>query len=173
MKRLLLLALLSAPIGAFAQGVVINGQGTATLSWTRPTTNTDGSPLAQADITAYGVFFGPQSRFSSGTTLRSGCTATPPALTSTTCYAGAVQIAGGATQGAPVTLTGITSNTRIYFAVAAQRTGGQISAYSNEAFKDFVVTVNAPPSAPVLQDVNVTVTCTTNDPQITCSITVE
>lgn len=157
--------------GAHAQpGVIINGTGTATLTWTRPTTNTDGTPLAASAITGYGVFFG-QSRFSSGTTLRTGCTAAPTSLTSTTCYAGAAQIAG-TLQSSPVTLSLATSQT-VYFALAAQRTGGAISAYSNEVARVFTLQVNAPPNAPVLQDVQVTMNCTTNDAAVTCVFTVQ
>lgn len=162
----------AVPAGAQPTGLIINGQGTATLTWQRPTTNIDGAPLAAADITGYGVFFGPQSRFSSGTTLRAGCAATPISLTSTTCYAGATQIAGGTTATAPITLQLSTSQT-VYFALAAQKTGGGISPYSNEASKIFELAVDAPPNAPVLQNVAVSITCTTNDPQITCTFTVQ
>ena len=152
------------PAYTSAQGVIINGQGTATLTWQRPTMNTDGSALAASEITSYGVFMGPQSRFSSGTTLRAGCTATPASLSSTACYSGASTIVGTLLT-TPVTIA-LTQNARIHFALAAMKTGGAISAYSNEAFKDFVLQVNAPPGAPNITNVAVSVTCTTNDPAV-------
>ena len=61
----------------------------------------------------------------------------------------------------------------VYFAVAAYDSGGLLSGYSNEAVKTFTLELAAAPHAPVLQSVDITMTCVTDDPQVTCKFTVQ
>ena len=58
---LLLAVIISACGGGSGGSVTVNqvGLGSATLSWTPPTQNTDGSPLT--DLAAYKVYYGNQS----------------------------------------------------------------------------------------------------------------
>lgn len=165
-----LYALVSLSALAQPNDLIINGVGTAQLSWTLPTSNTDGSPLPAADIANVGVFYG-QSRFSSGTTLRNGCAAAPTSLSSTLCYAGARTI-GGTQVGTQIELE-LSQAQTVAFAVAVLDVRGKISAYSNEATKTFRLVLESPPNAPVLNSVNVSMTCSTNYPEVTCSLTVE
>ncbi len=50
---------LTTNLGDFTINVVATSPGTATLSWTPPTQNTDGSPLT--DLAGYRVYWGTSS----------------------------------------------------------------------------------------------------------------
>lgn len=147
-----------------------------TLNWTAPTAHGTGSsapagtPLAAGDLTGYALFFG-QSRFSSGTTLRTGCTVRPASATSTACYANTRPVALGTTTTFDLTLT---QSQTIYFALASLGRNGGIGDYSGEAPKQF--TINVPvspaPATGVTVTISVSVTCTTSDPNVGCTVTV-
>lgn len=66
---------LSAPLAAFTVTVQAVATGSATLSWTPPTTNTDGSPLT--DLAGYRIYWGP-----SAGNYPNSVTLTNPGLTS-------------------------------------------------------------------------------------------
>jgi hypothetical protein len=60
----------SASLGPFTLNVVATASGSATLSWTAPTTNTDGSALAMTDIGGFKLFWGTESgNYSDSVTL--------------------------------------------------------------------------------------------------------
>jgi hypothetical protein len=166
-------AALLVPIWAHGQptGLIINGQGTATLTWTLPTTDELGNALPASSIANVGVFYG-VSRFSSGTTLRAGCTDRPTSLSSTLCYAGTAPMLPGSATSTPLTLQ-LDSSQTVYFAAAVLATGGGISRYSNEAAKIFTLQTSAPPATPILVDVQVSIVCTTNLPEVTCSFAIQ
>lgn len=178
MKRYLavfagIVAALLVPICTQAQppaGLIINGQGSVTLTWTLPTTDELGNILPAGSLANLGIFYG-QSRFSSGTTLRTGCTDRPTSLSSTLCYSGTAALLPGNATSTPLVLQ-LSSSQTVSFAVAALSMGGGISRYSNEAAKIFTLQTSAPPGAPVLNSVAVTMTCTTNLPQVTCTFTI-
>ena len=114
------LALSAAP--AFAQTAPVCVQGktgvppTATLSFTAPTTNTDGSPVATP--LTYEIFEG----------------SSPSSL---------APVAKGVT-GSPVTVnTGLTAGSTVYFTVAVVDANGTMSAPSNVVCKTFPAGVPA------------------------------
>jgi hypothetical protein len=89
----------------------------ATLSWTPPTTNTDGSPLT--DLGGYKIYYGPTS----GNYTNNQDLADPAA--------------------ASAIVTDLTAGTW-YFAVTAYNSTGQESDFSNEATKDILLTPSPP-----------------------------
>lgn len=143
----------------------------AALGWTNPTTYVDTTALAPSAIAGTAVFFGPQSRFSAGTTLRAGCTASPNSQADTSCYPNAALSTGSGTA-FTATFT-ITQSSTMYFAVVTKATNGALSAYSSEASKSFTVTTTpTPPNAPTTITITITLgACTTNVPGTTCTAT--
>jgi len=174
-KALLVAAIAFAGVvqAQIPEGVIVNGQGSATISWTPSTTWEGGAAMAAADRSGVVIFFGPASRFSSGTTLRSGCAARPASLTETSCYPSRFVVANGATVTTPVSVP-LTQEAVISFAAVTTATNGSWSNFSNEGAKRFRLTVTDTrlPGAPVLTTINITVSCTTNLPAYTCQFTV-
>lgn len=164
-----MLLMLATP--AFAQAASAPAQ--AALGWTPPTKYIDNTTLAAADIQGYAVFYGPQSRFSSGTTLRSGCAAKPASQTDASCYP-SVSFSTGSAASFTVTTT-ITQSTTLYFASSTKTVNGAISAYSNEANKAFTVTTTGvDPNAPIVITLTITLgACTTNVPGTGCTVTAQ
>lgn len=99
----------SASLPAFSIGVQAVSNGTATLSWTAPSQNTDGSPLV--DLAGYNVYWGT----SSGAYSNSATIDNP----SVTTYI----------------VDNLVSGTTYYFATSAFNSAGVQSNYSNEASK--------------------------------------
>jgi hypothetical protein len=97
-----------APLPAFTLAVVQNASGTATVSWVAPTTNTDGTPLA--DLDSYRIAYGRSS-----TALDQSASVTNNTLTS-------------------FTINDLTSG-QWFFAVYAVNTAGLESSISNIASK--------------------------------------
>ncbi len=151
LSALLWLAVLGA---AFAQepGVIVNGQGTASLSWQRPTQNTDGTTLPLEDIAGYRVYWGEDQAN----------------LTSM------FDIGNGAVTSSEVTLS-LDGPTTVYFAMTAIHVNGAESALSNIASKTFELEVDdgRVPNPPEALDVQISVTCETDTPGVTCSFTVQ
>lgn len=181
MKRLIPLVLLLLGLPAFAQSnLIINGQGTATITFTAPTEYTNGDPLPPEDLSGFVIFYNDASRFESdGTTLRAGCTASPESSrTDSSCYPTAIDLADGSTTSQQLTFQ-LSEDVTLYFAMTAYvRQGlafGDWSVYSGEVTKSFVLQVDdsRPPNAPVIESIDMTITCTTNLPQVTCSFTVQ
>lgn len=116
LKKLIPLILLILPFAAHAQ--CINGASgvapSATISFTVPTTNTDGTPLV-GPLT-YNVY---QSTTSGGETK-----------------------AASALKGSPITVTtGLAPKTTVYFKISVTDANGQESALSNEVCKTFPASV--------------------------------
>ena len=78
--------LCAADAGAQSSGLIINGQGTAVLSWTAPVMRKDGSPLT--DLAGFVVYWDMQSRDGRCTPPQ----ATRPKL-DTSCYANVQDLA--------------------------------------------------------------------------------
>lgn len=162
-------------------GLIINGSGQASITWTLPTTYVDGTTLDPAQRSGFVLFYGSGSRFSSGTTPRPECLDTstpalqrPRSLTDAGCYPSRADIANGSVTSTQLTMS-LTQATTIYFAAVTRSANGSWSAYSNETAKRFVLNVNdlRMPSAPVLQSIGVSMTCTTSRPtEFTCSFQV-
>lgn len=83
--------------------------GSATLSWTRPVQNTDGTPLL--DLTGYKVYYGTNS-----SNLTSSVTISDPNTTS-------------------ATISGLATGTTYYFAIASLSASGGEGNKSNAASK--------------------------------------
>jgi hypothetical protein len=99
----------SATLGPFSITVAQSGTGTAALSWTPPTQNTDGSPLN--DLNGYVVYWGTASgSYQNSTTLAN------PGLTS-------------------YVVENLVPGTTYYFATKAYNSDGLESSFSNEASK--------------------------------------
>jgi len=161
MKRLLILLCLLLPFPSFAQGLIINGEATATLTWTNPIENTDGTPLTDlAGIVLYWDSISGVGR----------CSASPETKLDP-CYANAIDLNDDAVTSRSITLN-LDADTTIYFAGAAYNSSDVLSAYSNESEKIFTVAINAPPNPPVIQSIDMTIICTTNLPSVTCSFNV-
>jgi hypothetical protein len=94
---------------AFAVAVQALATGSATLSWTPPTQNTDGSPLV--DLAGYKVYWGTASK----------------------SYGSSVRLANAGLSSYVV--EGLASGTTYYFAVTALNSSGAESQVSNEAAK--------------------------------------
>lgn len=157
----------SAVVGAVV-GPIVNGQGTAMLSWVAPTERTDGEPLPASELAGYTLFYGTRSR--------SGRDCAPPmGPTDSTCYPSRTQFDNGAATSGVLTLE-LTESTTIYFALAARDTGGLMSDYSNERAKVFTLELEelppAEPAEPQLLEVGVSITCTTDQPRVLCTFTV-
>lgn len=183
MKRFFLLLLLLASASAFAQvppGLIINGTGTATISWTIPTEYTDGSPLPASDINGYVIFYHDQSRFEAdGTTVRPVCSGTPQSSRADIdCYSNAIDLSDGSQVSQALTIQ-LSEDTTIYFTMTSWvRTGnvfGDWSAYSAEVTKSFVleVTDGRAPLPPTIESIDMTITCTTNIAMVTCTFDVQ
>jgi putative Ig domain-containing protein len=97
----------TANLASFAINVVATASGAATLSWTPPTQNTDGTPLT--DLAGYRVYWG----------------------TSQGNYPNQKDVNGGGTSSIVDSLTPAT----YYFVVTALDTAGNESTYSNVATK--------------------------------------
>lgn len=85
------------------------GTGSATLSWSKPTQNTDGSNLT--DLAGYMIYYGTN----------------PASLTATRIVAGANTLS--------TTISGLTTGSTYYFGVASRNTAGQVGPTSNLASK--------------------------------------
>jgi hypothetical protein len=97
----------SASLPAFTVSVVAIGTGSATLSWTPPTENTDGSPLE--DLAGYKIYWGPsQGNYTNSTSVGDGMS---------------VYVVDGLTQGT------------WYFTATALNSAGIESTFSNAASK--------------------------------------
>ena len=102
LKKLLLIGLLLSPVALLA--------AEATLSWTPPTQNEDGSPLT--DLAGYKIYYG----------------------TATGTYTlGPIDIADPAV--VTHTVTGLANDTTYFFVATAYNISGVESQYSNEAIK--------------------------------------
>ena len=175
MKRLLYL-LLALPGLVCAQdpGLIINGEATATLTWTPPTEYEDGRALPPSDIAGYVIYWSEQSRFEAdGVTLRPTCSEYPVGTrTDATCYQNVLDLTDGTATTELIILT-LDQDVTLHFAAAAHVTNGDWSAYSNEASKSFTLVLESPPAAPVIQSIDMTIMCTTNLPNVTCSFDVQ
>jgi hypothetical protein len=131
-------------------GTTVTISGTTTLSWSAPTANVDGSALTP--LASYRIYFGRGSRQ----------------------YSGNLDVNdGGATNwGFSIPLTD-ENDDRWFFALTATNINGHESAYSNEVIKQMTVVFEGdiPPEPPVLIDVEMSMTCTTDNVRWTCEVT--
>ncbi len=131
-------------------GTTVTITGSTTLSWQAPTENVDGSPLT--DLASYVIYFGRASRN----------------------YTGNLAVTDGATTNWGFSIPVADENDdRWFFAMTAIDGGGNESAYSNEVIKQMVVefTGDSTPREPVLLDVQMSMTCTTDNAFWTCDVT--
>ncbi len=179
MKRLaLLLAILPAISLAQDPGLIINGEATVTLTWQPPTQYEDGTLIAPGDIGGYVIYWNDRSRFEAdGVTLRPTCQDSPAGTrTDGSCYPNVVDLTDGdaATEQLVIQLD---QDVTLYFAaVAWVRSGttpGDWSRYSGEATRELVLSIVAPPDPPVIETLELAITCTTNLPTVTCTFTVQ
>lgn len=150
-------------------GLIINGEATATLTWRAPTENEDGTTLDPADIAGFVLYWG----------ITSDNCGDRPATLLDACYGNALDLLDGALVTTSLTLS-LSGDTTVYFVGIAYTRDADgapvLSAYSNEIQRVFVVSITEPtpaPSAPVLIDIVMTVTCTTNKASVTCEFSVE
>lgn len=143
--------LLAIGQNALAQGVIVDGQGTATLSWQRPTEHTDGSPLSIEDIAGYTVHWGETSGD----------------------YDANVEIENGTVSSSMLDIA-LDGPTTIYFALTARHVNGTESDFSNERSKIFALEIvdEREPNPPELIDVAISITCETDTAGVTCAFTV-
>lgn len=162
----MLLGILAAVWTGSALAQDITGTGTATLSWTVPTTREDGSDLAAGEIAGYAVFYGMESRTTT-------CTQTyPQSRNDQSCYDLATFIPDGGSEGGVIELT-LDGPMTIYFAVATEDTGGLYSRYSNEASKLIELEMgDNPPGEPMNIEVEMFLECQTSEVGRTCTLTV-
>lgn len=165
---LLVLASIAERAEAQPSGVIIDGQGEATLSWTPPAMTTAGEPLSVEDIGAYAIFWGEQSRADACGSSR------PSGPNDTACYPVSTLVENGAVQSTMLTLD-LSEPTTVYFAAAAQlAANGAWSDYSNESAKEFELDIidDRRPGAPTELDAAVSVSCETDTAGVACTITV-
>ncbi len=180
MRKLLFIALLISSAAAFATShLIINGTGTATITFTAPTEYTNGDPLPASDLSGFVIFYNDESRFEAdGTTIRPGCTASPPARTDAACYTFALDLTDGGTTSQVLTFQ-LSEDVTLYFAMTAYvRTGtalGDWCVYSSEVTKSFIleITDGRPPAAPTIESIDMTITCTTDNAMVTCTFNVQ
>lgn len=170
---------------AYAQETpIIDGQATVTLSWTPPTEyeplpgETVGAPLDPADITGYVIYYGTESRTDVAGDFRPGCSDSPQGTrTDGSCYPNVIDLSDGSLTTVPILIT-VDQTTTFVFAAAAFVGAGEIandevSRYSNEAFKTVTLVIDSVrPGPPTSLTVDMTITCSTNLPNVTCSFTV-
>lgn len=164
---------------ASAQGLIVNGEGIADLIWTAPTeydvigTNPPQS-LPITDIAGYVLFWHDASRFEfDGVTLRPGCAAKPVgSRNDASCYPNVVDITDGTATTRQLSFV-LSTDVTLSFAIVAHTINGLWSDYSNELDKTFTLIVDSSPGAPVLQSVDLVITCTTNLPNVTCDFVVQ
>lgn len=132
-------------------GVEVQITGSTTLRWQAPTENVDGTPYD--DPGGFKIYWGQQSR----------------------SYTGSLDVDDTAATnwGFSVPLDSV-DDIEWYFAMTAVDSEGNESAYSNEVLKRLEVTwtyINPPPAAPVLIEVEMNLTCTTDSQWWTCEVT--
>ena len=146
-------------------------------SWLAPTEYEDGSTIQAGELKGYVIYWDTAS----GIGRCSG-----PTIKLDPCYSNSLDLNDGGAVTTPLTLT-FNGDTTLFFAMTAYTerpdTDGnpatQVSVYSNEVIKIFTVqTIDTTPpatdpGAPVLQNVNVTITCTTNQQFLECRFTVQ
>ena len=172
-KLFILLALLPALAWAQDPGLIIDGEATVTLTWVPPTEYEDETFLDPADLAGYVVFWDTASRFQPDLSFRPGCGAYPVgARNDGSCYANVLDLTDGSATTELLTLT-LSEDVTLHFALVAHTNNGQWSAYSNEATRSLVLRVDSPPGPPEQLDVEISITCTTNMPRVTCSFDVQ
>ena len=164
---------------AQAQDVIIDGEATVTLTWEPPTEYENGDPLPPEDIAGYVIYYGTESRTDIAGDFRPGCADGPQGTrTDGSCYPNVVDLSDGSLTTVPISIT-VDQTTTFVFAAAAFVGAGsvqadEVSRYSNEAFKTVTLEiVTTAPGAPVIQSIDMTFTCETNLPNVSCTFTVE
>jgi len=187
-RLLLVLASLAAGLGAqlslAAAGPIIDGKGTATLTWSAPTQGVGNVPLT-SPVTGYVIFWGEQSRFgrcanapttNPGPVMISNPADKPSSKVDVACYPNHLDVSSGSTASQALILS-LNKSTTVNFAIIAYLNTGSVvndlSAFSNEVNKVFTLSVSAPPLPPVLQSVSVELSCTTDDATVTCTFTAQ
>lgn len=170
-RIVVLLFLLLTAFTASAQ-LEVTGQGSATLTWVVPTEREDGQPLPITELSGYVIFYADQSRFlPDGTTLRTGCTERPSSTDDTSCYGVALNIVPGDLTTQTIFIS-VDQDTTLWFSMSAYDTDGRLSTYSNEASKTITLILDSPPDAPVIQSLEMIISCTTNDPNVECEFVI-
>lgn len=153
MRYLIPFILLLLPLTAAAQAAPLYTiQGDTSVSWVAPTENVDGTPLT--DLAGFKIYWGEQTR--------------------------------NYTQSMDVDDSGAVSETfsfpldsenqlNWFIAMTALDEDGNESAYSNEILKVVTVTItdNRPPKPPVLEEVQMDLTCIGSSADIVCTISVQ
>ena len=154
MKALSTSILLLALLSQTAEAIEVNGTGTADLSWTEPTTNTDGSPLT--DLAGYNLKWG----------INNACSAFPNSLPINN------PLATTTTQTFTLSSTG---TFEFCFVMTALDGSGNESVNSNTATRTFVVTIPdiLPPAPPTNIIIDMQFTCVTDVVGQPCEITIQ
>src|SRR5690606_8730615 len=122
---------------------------TTTVSWTLRTTRLDGSALTPAVIGGVLIYFAEDQA----------------------ALASMVSVVGDATSA--VLTVDVTEETTIFFEASVVDAAGLESGRSNRASKTFTLELDSPPNPPVLEDITLDISCTTNFPEITCRFEVQ
>ncbi len=150
-------------------GLIINGEATATITWQAPTDHEDGTALDPEDIAGYALYWGIDPG-------AGNCSDRPTPLLDP-CYGNALDLTDGTLTTTQLTFA-LNGETTLYFVGVAYVLGVDgdplWSRYSNEISRRFVLSITqSPPAAPVLIDIVMSVTCTTNRASVTCEFSVE
>ena len=152
-------------------GPVVDGQGEASLQWTAPTENEDGTPLN--DLAGFVIYWDSVSRLTR-------CGDYPVGKLDGFCYGNALDVPDPGATTLDITIQ-VEADASMFFTASAyaNRTDEDdnpitvMSAFSNEVEKRYEVIVTEPvvppPSAPGSFDVTITFTCTTEAPA-TCEV---
>lgn len=163
-------------LDAYAQEPIINGEATLTITWTPPTQNEDSTALALSEIAGYVIYWDVETGV--------GRCDPYPRRRLDPCYSQALDLANGSLSSQTMTLN-LTGDTDVFFAMAAYKLVDSdddgndelfMSAYSGELVKQFRVDITepptSPPGAPIIQSIDIQVTCTTDTPGVTCTFEV-
>ena len=150
--KLITLALLVLSANVFA------AEATGTISWTAPTAFVDGSPLNPAtDIIGYTIHAGDSPRNYNLETIEVGPNGSSADVS--------IDVPGNFQDGDEINL---------YIAMTATDTTGDVSAYSNEVYKSFLVSITDrvpnPPSN-VQITLPITIECFATSAGVSCSVT--
>jgi hypothetical protein len=84
-----------------------------------------------------------------------------------------IDLTDGSAQSQVVTLT-VDQDTTFYFAATAFAANGEWSRYSNEALKSVVLVItDLVPNPPIIQSIDMVISCTTDLPTVTCEFIVQ
>ena len=163
----LAMALIS-PVHAQDPGLIVDGQLKLTVEWIAPTKYENGTDILAGDLTGYVIYWGTESRFLADGSLRAGCMAVPQnGPVETTCYPNVLDLTDGTALSQAITLSA-NQDVTFHFAMTAYTANGLWSAYSDEVPASFVMVLSSFPGRPVIQSIQLEMSCTTNNELLRC-----